>query len=134
MAEDLEKKEEKAEVKTNGGKGFAIASMVLGIVSVVLFCLWYLAIPCAVLAIVFSVIAKKKAGKSGMTVAGLVLGIVSLGITAVMLILITVGLVASTSLLGSGILDDIEQRANYSRSYDYYNDYYDYYNYDGYDF
>lgn len=60
----------------NEGKGLSIASMVLGIVSVVLCCLWYVSLPCAILAIIFGVIGMKRDGK-GMAIAGLVLGIVS---------------------------------------------------------
>lgn len=60
-------------------KGLSIAAMVLGIVSVALCCIWYLSIPCAILAIIFGVIGKKRDGK-GMAIAGLVLGIVAIGL------------------------------------------------------
>lgn len=63
----------------NGGKGLSIASMVLGIVSVVLCCLWYVSLPCAILAIIFGVIGKKRDGR-GMAIAGLVLGIVAIAL------------------------------------------------------
>ena len=53
-------------------KGLSIASMVLGIVSIVLFCIWYISLPCAILAIIFAVIGMKNGGK-GMAIAGLVL-------------------------------------------------------------
>ena len=33
-------------------KGFAIAALVLGIVSIVLACVWFLSIPCGILAII----------------------------------------------------------------------------------
>ena len=66
-------------------KGFSIASMVLGILSVVFFCLWYLSIPCSILAIIFGVIGMKKGGK-GMATAGLVLGIIAIAIVAILLI------------------------------------------------
>ena len=51
-------------------KGLSIASMVLGLVGLFLF-----AIPCGILAIIFSLIGKKKGGK-GFATAGLILGIV----------------------------------------------------------
>ena len=54
------------------GKGLAVASMVLGLVGLLAF-----ALPCGILAIVFSVVSKKKM-KSGMATAGLVLGIIDL--------------------------------------------------------
>ena len=60
-------------------KGFSIAAMVLGIVSVVLFCFFYISIPCAILAIIFGIVGMKKGGK-GMGIAGLVLGIIALAI------------------------------------------------------
>lgn len=63
----------------NGGKGLSIASMVLGIVSVVLCCLWYVSLPCAILAIIFGVIGKKRDGR-GMAIAGLVLGIIAVAL------------------------------------------------------
>ncbi len=60
-------------------KGLSIASMVLGIISVVLFCFFYISIPCAILAIIFGIVGMKKGGK-GMGIAGLVLGIIALAI------------------------------------------------------
>ena len=55
-----------------GGKGLATASMVLGLVGLLV-----AALPCGILAIIFSVVSKKKI-KSGMATAGLVLGIIDL--------------------------------------------------------
>lgn len=51
-------------------KGLSIASMVLGLVGLVLF-----ALPCGILAIIFSILGKKKGGK-GFATAGLILGII----------------------------------------------------------
>ena len=62
-------------------KGFSIASMVLGIVSLVLCCFIYISLPCAILAVIFGIVGMKKGGK-GMGIAGLVLGIVTLAILA----------------------------------------------------
>lgn len=55
------------------GKGFAIASLVLGIIS--LFISGYI---CGALAIIFSVVAKKKGSTNKMATAGLVLGIIGI--------------------------------------------------------
>ena len=56
--------------------GFAIASMVLGIISVLCCCINYISIVIAVIAVVFFVVDRKTNGKSnGMAIAGLVLGI-----------------------------------------------------------
>ena len=77
--------------------GLAIASMVLGIVSL-FFCLWYIAIPCGILAIVFGVMAGNKAkmgqaGGAGMARAGIIMGCIGLAIDAIAVILVfTVGL------------------------------------------
>lgn len=54
----------------NTNNGMSIASMVLGIVGLIIF-----AFPCGVLAIIFAILAKKK-GKNAMATAGLVLGII----------------------------------------------------------
>ena len=62
-------------------KGLSIATMVLGIVGLVLF-----AIPCGILAIIFGIIGKKKGGK-GFATAGLILGIIDVawGIYAILM-------------------------------------------------
>ena len=68
-------------------KGLSIASMILGIVSIVGFCInGYVALICGILAIVFGVIGKKKGGK-GMAMTGFILGIISLALYAVVLLL-----------------------------------------------
>lgn len=81
-------------------KGLSIASMVLGIISVVLFCIWYISVPCAILAIIFAVLGKKKGGK-GMATAGLVLGIIALGILAIIYLLALAGLATLTSAISA---------------------------------
>lgn len=80
----------------NGGKGLSIASMILGIVAVALCCIWYLSIPCAILAIIFGVIGKKRDGR-GMAIAGLVLGIIAIALYVLIVagVLSLVGLTAS---------------------------------------
>ncbi len=81
------------------GFGLAIASMVLGIVSLALFCVIYLAIPCAIVGIALAAIALNKAkqvhAKSGMAVAGLTCSCVALGI---LIILLVVVIIAGSSL------------------------------------
>ena len=63
------------------GKGLAIASMVLGIVS--FFCF---GIICGILAIVLGGVAKSKGCKSGMATAGIVCGVVGLALYIITLI------------------------------------------------
>lgn len=68
------------ENQTNGGAGLGIASMVLGIVALVLSCcFYYISIPCAIIGVILAAVSLhgKKAGK-GMAVAGLVCSIISL--------------------------------------------------------
>lgn len=64
----------------NGGAGLGIASMVLGIVALVLACCFYfISLPCALVGVILASVslAGKKPGK-GMAIAGLVCSIVSL--------------------------------------------------------
>lgn len=66
-------------------KGLSIAAMVLGIISIVAFCWTWPAIICAILAIIFGIVGKKKGG-AGMAKAGLVCGIVGLSLQAALII------------------------------------------------
>lgn len=68
-----------------GGAGMAIASMVLGILSILFSCcLYYVALPCGLVGLVLGAVAIKKdtAGK-GMAVAGVVLSIISLALAVI---------------------------------------------------
>ena len=74
--------------KISGGPGLAIASMVLGIVALVVSCcFYYLSIPCAIIGAIlgFISLASGKKGK-GMAIAGVVCSIVSL-IPAILMII-----------------------------------------------
>lgn len=67
------------------GKGMNIASMVLGIVSLVFsFCLYYLSIPMSIVGLVLGLIGTSKAKNAGqpkgMGTAGVVMNIITLGI------------------------------------------------------
>lgn len=79
VVENQEVKEEK--------KGMSIASMVLGIVGLIVF-----ALPCGILAIIFAILGKKKGGK-GFATAGLVLGIIdaAFGLFAIISAVLMVG-------------------------------------------
>jgi tetrahydromethanopterin S-methyltransferase subunit B len=59
------------------GHGMAVTSMIMGILSLVLWCICIGYIIFAPLAIIFAVVAKKQGSTSGMATAGLVTGIVS---------------------------------------------------------
>ena len=72
------------------GKGLGIPSLILGIVSLVLFCFWYLSIPCAIASIILGAIGKSKAkaaGKSlGIATGGIVCSIVALALDVIIMI------------------------------------------------
>ncbi len=61
-----------------------VASLVLGILSVVFsWCLWFLAIPLAIIGLPLGIIEREK---SGMRTAGIVLNIIGLAISGLMLL------------------------------------------------
>ena len=78
----------------------AVASMVLGIVSLVLFCVWYISIPCAIIGLVLGFVAKGKAnrgegGGGGMAIAGIVCSIIAI----VLVVLLIAGALSFISYL-----------------------------------
>lgn len=98
MNEEEEKIETTTESKaTNGRKGFNITSLVLGIISVVCFCWWYVSIPCSIIAIIFSIAGKNDDGR-GMGVAGLVLGIIGLVLCLLLYVLAILGISALSAM------------------------------------
>lgn len=66
------------------GNGQAVAGMVLGIVGVAMFCVWYIALPCAIVGLILSILGRKKAQQTGVGVgmakAGLILCIIALAL------------------------------------------------------
>lgn len=96
---DEEEKKLEVEATTNPNttpaerKGFNITSLVLGIISVITFCWWYVSIPSGIIAIIFSIAGKNDAGR-GMGVAGMVLGIIGLVLCIVIYILAIIGIAA----------------------------------------
>lgn len=70
---------------SNQNSGFSIASLVLGIIAVILCCVAYISIPASILAIIFGCIGKNKGGR-GMAIAGLVLGIIAIALYILMLV------------------------------------------------
>ena len=96
-------------------QGLAIGSLVCGIVSIVLFCVWFVSIPVGIVAIILGVIAKGKiargeAGGQGLAKTGTILGIVG----TLLAILWIVLLFAGVSLFGSKMEEmqkEMEQKA-----------------------
>jgi len=90
---DEEQKTESSNTPTKSRKGFNITSLVLGIISVLTFCWWYVSIPTGIIAIIFSIAGKHDEGK-GMGTAGLVLGIIGLILCIVIYVLAIIGIAA----------------------------------------
>ena len=70
-------------------KGYCIAALVLGIIALIFSCVFYLSLPCAILAIVFGIIGIKSKEK-GMAVAGLITGAIGLLISISIIIFVFV--------------------------------------------
>lgn len=98
---DAEKNFEQKDEKNVERKGFNVTSLILGIIGCVLFCQWYIAIPCGIVAIIFSVAGKADAGR-GMGVAGLILGIVAL-----VLCILVYGLAIAGAITGSALANSL---------------------------
>lgn len=128
-SEQQTQSEKKEETPTKDRKGFAITSMVLGIISLVLFCVWYISVPCSILAIIFAKLSLKSS-KKGMAIAGLTTGIIGLILMAIIYIFIValgIGIYRNASEV---MEDNIKYNNNlYDYEYNYksnYNDDYDY--------
>jgi hypothetical protein len=83
-------------------QGLAIGALVCGILSLVLFCMWFVSIPLGIVAIILGVIGKGKAargeaGGEGLAKTGMILGIVGSVLAILWLILVFAGV----SFLGS---------------------------------
>ncbi|MEV0094250.1 DUF4190 domain-containing protein [Streptomyces sp. NPDC050738] len=70
--------------------GYGIAAMVLGILSVVIFCAWGIGIILGVLALIFGILGRKRANRGeanngGMALAGIITGSIGIVISAVVL-------------------------------------------------
>lgn len=108
------------EAKSENRKGLCIAAMVLGIISLVFWCIWYISIPCSILAIVFGIIGIKSIGK-GMAISGIITGSISL------LILIMIFFALFMFGFSRGFYESIRDEIN-NEDYNYYDyNYYDYY-------
>lgn len=74
--------------KQGTSDGLAIASMVLGIVSI-LICLWfYISLPCAVVGLVLGCVYRAKGGKNGMSVAGIACSSVAIALAILMIVMV----------------------------------------------
>jgi len=85
------------------GNGIAVAGMILGIVACALFCIPYIALPCAIVGLILSIQGKKKSlvtgTGAGMAKTGLILSIIALALAVLFAILLLAG-VATSSFSG----------------------------------
>lgn len=116
---------------TNGPdkKGFAIAALVLGIIAIVLCCIWYVSIPCGIIALILGILGRKSS-KKGMSTAGIVTGVIGM----ILCIVLYVGIAfLGLSIFNSAVksVDDVndqlqqqmDELEDYSSSFDYDYDY-----------
>ena len=82
----------------SSGKGMAIASMVLGIVSIPAICFWIVGLPCAIVGLILGILYNKKNEHSPMATAGIVCSIITIALLVLVLILYIVGAVSLSSL------------------------------------
>ena len=71
----------------NDKKGFSIAALVLGIIALVLCCIWYVSIPCGIIALILGIIGLKSS-KRGMSIAGIITGVIGMILSIVLVIAI----------------------------------------------
>ena len=75
--------------ESKAGKGMGIASLILGIVSIALFCCCYLSIPCSITGLILGIVSKvKKKENNGVAIAGIILSAIALVALAVFIIYI----------------------------------------------
>lgn len=92
--------EQTENVQENDKKGLSIASMILGIISIVFFFKSFISVATGVLAIVFGLKGKKMDGK-GMAKAGFITGIIGLSIQAIFFLTGVILGLAFVGLVGS---------------------------------
>ena len=116
---------------TNGPdkKGFAIAALVLGIIAIVLCCIWYVSIPCGIIALILGILGRKSS-KKGMSTAGIVTGVIGMILCIVLYVGIAfLGLsifnsaVKSTDDINDQLQQSLDELEDYSSSFDYDYDY-----------
>ena len=97
---ELEKVEEAKTIEqepVDNRKGLSISSMVLGICSIVFCSHFFISVACGVLAIIFGLKGKKRAGVK-MATAGFITGIIGLCLEVVLLV---IGIILGAAILGA---------------------------------
>ena len=77
------------EQNTSSGKGFAVASLVTGILSIIFLAFIIISVVLAICSIVFGILAKKR-GEKSISKAGMAIGTVSLSITFLLFLFLEV--------------------------------------------
>lgn len=110
-------------------KGFAIAALVLGIIAIVLCCIWYVSIPCGIIALILGILGRKSS-KKGMSTAGIVTGVIGMILCLVLYLgVVFLGLsmfnsaVKSTDDINDQLQQSLDELEDYSSSFDYDYDY-----------
>ena len=120
--ENEEKTQEKTTNEKKDKKSFCIASLVLGIIALILFCIFYISIPCGILSIIFGILGIKSEGK-GMAIAGIITGSIGLIISIAILIFIGLAIFFYNNDIGDNSytdLEDIIRKQNIITDYDLY--------------
>lgn len=75
------------------GQGKAVASLVLGIIGVVLCQIVFISLPCQIIGLILGILAKRGSGPAGMAIAGIVLSCVGLAFSLLVLFFVILGLI-----------------------------------------
>jgi len=82
----------------------------------VLFCVWYIGIPCAIVGLILSIIGKKKSkaanAPTGMATAGIILCVIALSLLVLIAILAAVGLAIFSSAVSDPNFVERMERMN----------------------
>ncbi len=101
--------------KPKDKKGMAIAAMILGIVAIVLCLIWYISIPCGILAIIFGAMALKSTNR-GMALSGVITGGIGILLTIIIIAVLVMSVIS--------IYNDAVDSTYYDDWSSYYNEYY----------
>lgn len=83
------------------GRGLAIASLVLGIISIVFCMTGWVAVVCGIIGLVLAHMSKKQGNTSGVRTGGFVCSLIGLIIGAIILLIAIIAIVTATSMIGS---------------------------------
>ena len=75
----------------SGGKGMAVTSLILGILSLALCLYWFIALPLGIVAVVLGVMARKKGVGAGMALAGIITGAIGIALGLILAVLTFTG-------------------------------------------